>query len=228
MIISHKYKFIFIRTRKTAGTSIEIELSKFCGEEDVITPISLKDEAIRRKLGHRGPQNYIGSWLSYEFKDWVRLVTELQRKKIFAGHMPAKEIRQKIGEDIWNRYFKFCFERNPWDKVISFYFFQHGKEPRPLLSEFILSGEASQVSDYDLYTCDGKIIVDYIGRYENLKSELEFIDERLGFPERLQLPWAKGDFREDRRHYRLLLGDEEKKRISIDFANEISYLGYEF
>ena len=228
MIISHKYKFIFIRTHKTAGTSIEIELSKFCGEEDVITPISLKDEAIRRKLGYRGSQNYVESWLKYEFKDWVRLFAELQRKKKFVGHMLAKEIRQKIGDDIWNSYFKFCFERNPWDKVISFYFFQHRKESRPLLSEFILSGEASQVSDYDLYTCDGKIIVDYIGRYENLDSELELIDERLGFPERLQIARAKGNFREDRRHYRLLLGDEEKKRISIDLAKEISYFGYEF
>ncbi|MEL6382956.1 MAG: chondroitin 4-O-sulfotransferase, partial [Cyanobacteria bacterium J06626_18] len=31
MIISHEYKFIFLKTRKTAGTSIEIALSKFCG-----------------------------------------------------------------------------------------------------------------------------------------------------------------------------------------------------
>ena len=38
MIISHKHKFIFIKTRKTAGTSIELFLSRFCGPEDIITP----------------------------------------------------------------------------------------------------------------------------------------------------------------------------------------------
>ncbi|WP_275670288.1 hypothetical protein [Okeania hirsuta] len=41
MIISHKYKFIFLKTIKTSGTSIEIYLSRFCGDDDVITPISL-------------------------------------------------------------------------------------------------------------------------------------------------------------------------------------------
>ena len=38
MIISHKHKFIFIKTRKTAGTTIEYNLSKYLGSEDIIAP----------------------------------------------------------------------------------------------------------------------------------------------------------------------------------------------
>ena len=142
--------------------------------------------------------------------------------------MPAKHIRHLVGENVWKEYYKFCFERNPWDKVISFYYFEHEKETRPSLSEFVLSGKASQVSDYDLYTCDGKVVVDHIGRYENLESELETISERLGLPEKLQLPRAKGNFRKDRRHYKFLLSDEGRKKISEDFAREISHFGYKF
>ena len=48
MIISHKYKYIFLKTNKTAGTSIEIALSKHCDHNDIITPISAEDEAIRK------------------------------------------------------------------------------------------------------------------------------------------------------------------------------------
>ena len=47
MILSHKYKYIFIKSFKTASTSLEIALSRFCDKEDIITPIKNEDEIIR-------------------------------------------------------------------------------------------------------------------------------------------------------------------------------------
>ena len=43
MIASHQHRFIFLKTRKTAGTSVEIALSKVCGPDDIITEISPED-----------------------------------------------------------------------------------------------------------------------------------------------------------------------------------------
>jgi hypothetical protein len=47
MILSHEHKFIFLRTKKTAGTSIELALSDLCGPDDIITPLTGEDEARR-------------------------------------------------------------------------------------------------------------------------------------------------------------------------------------
>lgn len=214
MIISHEHRFIFIKTKKTAGTSIEIVLSDICGEHDIITPITPPDELIREKMGVRGPQNYV-----------------ITPERFYYNHISALEIRSLAGEDIWNSYFKFCFERNPWDKVVSWYFWEFPTEPRPSISEFIRSGHAGEVGGpggIDLYTINGKIAVNAIGRYEHLEEHLNRIAAHLRLPELPALPHAKASFRTDRRHYRELLSDEDRAIITKTFAREISLFGYTF
>ena len=49
-------QFIFLKTRKTAGTSIELALSDLCGARDIITPLTETDEALR--ANGRGAQNW--------------------------------------------------------------------------------------------------------------------------------------------------------------------------
>jgi hypothetical protein len=46
MLASFEHNFLFIKTRKTAGTSLEIELSRHCGAADIVTPISPEDEPL--------------------------------------------------------------------------------------------------------------------------------------------------------------------------------------
>ena len=60
MIVSHAKKLIFVKTRKTSGTSMEVSLSQVCGPDDIITPISFEDELVRLDMGGTLPQNYAG------------------------------------------------------------------------------------------------------------------------------------------------------------------------
>ncbi len=161
---------------------------------------------------------------------------EKRKWKRYYAHSSAREIRKIIGEEIWNDYYKFCFERNPWDRVISYYYFiLHERQRRgrttPPISEFIDSGGAQPLKKrgFENYTIDGKVVVDRVCLYENLEQELESAcNQRLGIPEKLTLPRAKGNFRADRRHYREILSDKDRDKIAKLFAGEIALFGYEF
>jgi sulfotransferase famil protein len=230
MIISHEYKYIFIKTNKTAGTSIEIALSKFCGPRDVITPIVPEDEETRRELGYRGPQNYWAPISDYSLRELARWVLRSARKRRYYNHISAREIRTHLSPEVWNSYYKFCFERNPWDRMISYYYWRCKTEPRPTISEFIDSEVALMLKrrGHDLYTVDGQIVVDRICRFENLVEEMDAVRLQIGIPEPLELPRTKTKYRQDKRSYREILGEQDRAKIAALFKDEIELLGYEF
>lgn len=229
MIISHKHKFIFIKTRKTAGTSIEIALSSFCGPDDIITPISAEDEDIRKKLGYRGPQNCYLPYKKYTFKDWIRFFIKRKKALKFYNHISASEIKDKISDDIWESYFKFSIARNPWDMAISLYYYKLGNNMIKndiALSDFLENHEMS--SNYNLYTINGEVVVNYICLYENLKEDLNKVVNYIGLPKSLELPNAKGSYRKDKRHYKEVLTESDVEVIRNKFSKEISLLDYKY
>ena len=230
MIVSHKYRFIFLKTAKTAGTSIEIALSKFLSDQDIITPISAPDEAIRRGLGYRGSQNYRIPLRQHSPVELMRAIFRGRRKK-FYNHMSAHEVRDMIGEKTWSDYYKFCFERNPFDRVISLYFWCHKSEPRPTLAEFLEGPEIHLLTQrgVDLYADSaGNVSVNRVGRYENLGADLEETRLAVGLPEPLLLPMAKAAHRTDRRHYSELIDSHCRRKIEAIFSRELSLWDYQF
>ncbi len=228
MIVCHRYKFIFIKTSKSAGTSLEIALSRYCGQGDIVTPISAKDEKIRTRLGYCRPQNCYAGVGDYGMADAARLLLKGKRKLNYYNHMSAAEVKDKVGVDIWNGYYKFCVVRNPWDRLLSLYFHRYKAEPRPSISQYIKSGVLADLRRLgpDLYRIDGQVAVDNVYRYEDLAEELVSLQELLGLPEPLQLPNAKGSFRKSKQHFSEMLSDAEISQIREVFADEVASLGY--
>ena len=229
MIVCHAHRFIFVKTRKTAGTSVEIALSKFCGPDDVITRDTPADQQIRDALGHPGPQNEYGvGFRHYTLADWRRFLTRGQRAR-FKNHMPARRIRSIVGESLWSGYFKFTIERDPWDKAVSLYYWRtRATEPRPPLLAYLESAKRESLSNFDVYAIDGRVAVDRVIRYESLEAELEDVRKQLGIAQPIALPRAKGEHRPKDANARALIGPRERAIIDRVCAREIAAFGYRF
>src|SRR6184192_2285015 len=229
MILSHKHKLIFIKTAKTAGTSIEVFLSKHCGPRDIVTPIGPPVE------GHQ-PRNYEGfinpipEILERPGKLFSALRHTMTSRTKFYNHMPAREVKQRVSAYVWNGYFKFCVERNPWDKVLSHYHMHAYRVGGALsLDQYFARGKFP--INYPRYTTPSgsRIIVDRVVRYENLTDELGEIFTRLNVPFDGDLRVRKkGHFRTDRRPYQLVFSPQQRQIVESVFAREIQLHGYRF
>lgn len=233
MIICHQYKFIFLKTNKTAGTSVEVALSKFCREGDVVTHLSEDEEALRTSSGGLASQRYYAPLSLYHPVDWYNRIVHGERKLLYYNHIPAKKLKKRVDPGVWNSYYKFCVERNPWDRVISQYYWRCrdlAEADRPSIDEFLESTHVRSLKrkGFQLYTINGELQVDKICRYENLAEDLEQVRQHLGLPEPLELPKTKATFRSDRRPYREVLTPAQRDRIAELFADEIRLMGYEF
>ena len=199
MIICHTHKFIYLKTPKTAGTSIEVFFEQFCEEGDIV--------------GKRGK----GEKKLLSPPDWYH-------------HMHAPVVRRKIGRKIWNSYFKFCAVRNPWDLVVSRYWYACRRESVNPKFQDLIANRRSHKNNFPKYhSIRGKFAMDFCIRYERLHEDIQHVCSVLSLPCDLStLPTLKSQFRKSPDHYSLYYSEESKERIREHFCDEIERFNYAF
>lgn len=129
---------------------------------------------------------------------------------------------------MWDEYYTFTIERNPFDKAISLYYYvTTGEDPRPSMNDFVTAIPVRVLSNWGIYTREEAVLVDKVVPYESLTDGLAEVADQIGLP-RLSLPRAKGGLRKDRSHYSEFLSTEARRRIEVVCAREIAQLGYEW
>src|SRR6187401_178598 len=189
MLVSHRKRFIYTKTIKTAGTSVEVYFEPYCMPEGAWHFSHNRDEHVSDAgiIGYRGPRQHRPD------VKWF-------------NHMSAYAIRDRVGAEVWESYFKFCVIRNPFDKAISVFHFAKarrerwgGLQPRELvqrLKEWLAGSHRGDLKtrfkrwlttgrlprDDDKFLIDGKLCVDYFIRQESLHDGVKYVCDKLSLP----------------------------------------------
>jgi len=122
---------------------------------------------------------------------------------LLPGHMKAFTYQLVFPKRVYDSYYKFAFVRNPWDRLASAYLFMKGggaHEKDRLWSERVLSRYADfedfmknglqedeilawphfRPQVHFLRGQNGRIELDYIGRFENLLEDFNHVRDHLG------------------------------------------------
>ena len=206
VLVSHKYKFIYIKNRKVAGSSVESFFGRFCLSPDKTYSYADKifsnidDYGI---IGGRGMNDDTNS--------------------LFESHASAIEIRNKIGINKFNKYLKFCVIRNPYDKMVSFFFYKN----LPIsFKEFV---KKFHCNNLNLHSINNHSICDYYIRYENLEQDIIDLCKKIGINDFNinDLPKHKSN-KEKRKHYSEYYDEETKKIVYEKHKQEFIKFGYKF
>ena len=231
MILSHEHKFIYVKTYKTGSTSVEAALSAVCGPQDVITEASEQLRGVRQKPA----QNYkIDHHEKPSRPLWKTLLARPERHYHpsigYYEHMPAWRIKTYAGDDVWRRYFKFSFERNPWDRQVSWYNYKTKSKPaatKPSFDAFNSDRRRAFVENWSLYTVNDQVCLDFVGRYENLDADFQRVLAQIGLAGQMNLPRtnvSRARTASHREHY----SDASQALIGHWYAPEIRHFGYAF
>lgn len=163
------------------------------------------------------------------------------------GHQPAWHYRMVFDRQEFEELYKFSIVRNPWDRLVStFFFLKNGgmREEDRLWAEEHLSAYDSfdefvrgwlrpgrldaythfRPQSYYLVNPRGKLEVDYVGRFEELQRAFGEVKAALGLagslPHRNEAP--------RRRDYREYYSDRAAEIVRDVYARDIEMLGYEF
>lgn len=238
MLVSHTKKFIYTKTAKTAGTTVESYFLPYCLPS---TPGGLAQA--KSASGYQGPEG-ITSPIGHP----------PARNAKWLPHMAARKIRQQTGQKVWDEYFKFCVVRNPFEKMVSGFFYfdalrngnsneqaaQEKTTPqRSSLIDLIPADEdpvqrfrgwlinGAIIRDRNKYFIEGKVCVDYFIRFENLAEGIAEVCERVAIPfEESRIRNLKGQFRKKTQSVSDFYDARSTDIIRENFSFELETFGY--
>jgi hypothetical protein len=203
-VISRRHSLLFLKSMKTAGTSLELA---FIGNRALAADIWNTSSDIRRHglpkhrrslvlaAGRRRlfvDSGLVRRWLgARKGRPWFS-VNRIEQ------HHPAAELKRVLGESIWNGLIKVTSVRNPWDLVASHYRWRAsgaGGRLAPLtlsFGDFVQNmygapdaGEdsgflSSRRTLLPYLMIDDEIIVDQVIRVEDIAGSLRVLSNRIG------------------------------------------------
>ena len=227
-LVSNRYNFIYIKNRKVASTSVEAFFEKYCVDPKKKVNYSHSVKFQKSKFGIVG-----GRWDHSPNGKWD-------------GHQNATNIKRNLGEKKFDKYFKFCVVRNPWDRMVSMYYWMIGGSTNKLgvisFEEFIRKipikreNKAKRWEMYlnfeDIYSINNKSVCDEYIRFENLEEGIVRVCEKLGITDYniKELPKFKVGLRNKPtgKHYREYYNEETQQIVETLHREEIKLFGYEF
>ena len=225
MIISYKNNYIFLHSRKTAGSTISVALAQTLGPSDIM--VGTWEDALNYgvNLNERSQKILKEQLIFY----WPKLLPPYllgQRDQFFPPHAVNGAVRKYLSkkynlsgahadaksvaaftDEFWHNAFKFAFVRNPWEHAVSDYNWRlHLRKTQISFKEFLyrvadLKRDDPEkirppvITNWPIYTIDDQIVVDRVCFYENLHSELENIRQKTGVAIDLQQINAKANIK---------------------------------
>lgn len=156
-------------------------------------------------------------------------------------HTTPMKIKEFVGERTWSDYRKIVNVRNPWDVLVSSYFFSHnsivsrtGQVVPALFEDFLwwhFSGIGARTAggglNKDMWFVGGQWWADHYLRFESIECDCCRLFQEFGF-EFDGLKKENSQFRIPGIHYSLLYSPWSLRKVAEIYAPEIEKFGYEF
>lgn len=211
---------------KTAGTSIMVNLALILDERDIITYVNTtKIDISRNDKGFFNPVPEIIQCNRHPRKT----LSEFFYRHKYLGHATARIIKNRISDKIWNSYFKFCVERNPYDKVVSMYEMnQTNAQVKRKFEDWIKRDEKLPYNSKFYTDRKGEMMVDQVIKYESLNKDLIDVMDKLGISFTGLNIEERAGHRDKNIHYRVYYNEHTKNHITEKFRNELELHNYSF
>jgi len=233
-IISHRHRFIFLKSRKTAGTSIERALLPVLAAGDQVA-ISTENEPLNIRAFDTPNRTRPGFFAEKTIKRLLRRTGHSAMK--LREHMPANAVKRHVGEGIWRDYLTVTVERDPWRRLVSLWRWRcrHHRLKVDFESflEAIESGSrqrelavgARRWSNRPFYEIDGQRAVDQVLQFDTIGADFRRFCDQLDLPVKGPLPRAKVIHSSGAEPAQALTADQIE-RIGRLCQREIEYFGY--